>query len=585
MLLHTLYALTGGASLRLLFTTMTSIERMDSLRRIFLLLAAAFIIPVLFVSCEKENWDLVSPPTGRDSIMVRFLNLAGDAQARTMSLEGGRTTTSVAFGSVSETVMSPSDSSFITLANGSGDYRSSVRKRFIKNAQETIIAFPSPVDSANRRVIDTVISFSTPRNQNIRPGFGHVRIINASNTTRSTYLFKIGCQNGPDLGGTAYRTGTVYTDIPTGTFVVSLIKDFKLFNIYSFDVRQSGYYSIVHYETAGGTTVSLIDELNNTTQALLQPVIVDASKRSSKFRVVNFSRTQVDAVSTFGGQSLALNLPAMRTSSYADITACESDTSDVIELLSGGMQQSELRIAIGVLARYSIVVSDDPAKGTTASRMTLVPPLTTMIPADSCIVRVVNALDVNSPVRVRLGARTLQSGEFKNGEQIAQSVAGGRVSERQGVAPGFAPLMVVSADQSERLLGCFVAQLEKGKEYLFIVGSLPGASGIEMSMIQSSDESSAITPLPQGVFAQVVNARYDRTITSIGTPPVLSSASMTFGNSIASVYPQGTIILSNGSLTKSINADTLQRITIILTGDNSSQDAILLSTQSMRPAI
>lgn len=560
------------------------------MKRVFggmpLIICTFSLLALAFSSCEEENWNLVNPPPGGDSIAVRFINMSGDKAARIMTLDSKVSSQSVDYGNAAAAVISPADSVFFSLkTSGGSEYKIPRRIRFNKASQEIIIAVPTPLNSKNPRDIDTILQLNTQRGQFVKDGYANLRFVNVVNDSTLSYQLRVGCPNGNILGSAvSFKQRTSYSEVPAGKLVLSLLHGSEADGVFEISMAEKRFYTLLIYKDGATVKVKVLDELDNSSAALRDVLPVPAEQRTSKFRVINFSRTVVDEVRTKTGTVIASGLSGKQCGSYKDVITCTSDSLDVLQLSSGGSPRSEVSTSIGVLAQYTVVAYDSVGSGTAAAQMTIVPPLVRgKVPSDSVVVRVVNTLGNNIGIRVRLGARTVANNAFLNGEVVADATAAGAVSEARSLAPGFAPLTIVSSEQPEKLLGAFIGNLSAGKEYLFIVGLQANGKDIEVTMVESGEENVALSSLAQGVFTQVVHARADRTPFSISFAPYMNTASIGFSNSVATVLPQGTIQFGYSSLSRALHLDTARRMTLIVCGDVASPDLIAIDAASMRP--
>ncbi len=541
----------------------------------------------LLISCESENWNLVDPPAGRDSVMVRYLNFCGDGAARTLFLDGTQSTELTPDISVSSTLNATSDSAFVSV-RGSGTEVLSVASRlhFSKQSNEVLISVPSEPQYARKKALDTILHYSTTRSLLTLSGYSALRmIVCADDSLGISYEMRVGCPNGSLLGSpTSPRQSTAYNSVPSGTFVISLLRNLQPVGVYNLDLREGYYYSLVVGTVNGKSIVRLLDEFNTTTSALTSPPIVDPAQRQAFVRCLNASRTVVDSVVSSSGTVLSSKLAATTVGSYTKVVTCASDLSDTFQSYAGGQAHQSVSTSLGVLAKYTLVCFDSASSD--AAAMVLIPPTLTPTPKDSVTVRVVNTIRSSRKIHVRLGARTDVDGVLRNGEVIAAPTAAGTVSKALRVKAGFAPITVFSdsANDPEMLIGCFISNLVPGNEYLFIVGK-SATQSVEVFQVDATQENTEIVSLRQGVFTQVINARSDRLTSSCSLTGVYRSANLNFGAALSTVAPQGSATLNATYISKNLDLDTMRRLTLVLSGDASAPDAVVLDTLSMQPQL
>lgn len=528
------------------------------------------ICMVLSSSCEKENWGLVSPPQGIDSIAVRFLNLAGDNQPRFIEIEGKQQPTATPYSNVSGLIYGVGDSAFISVKSQTGEeFRMANRMRFAKNTLQTLIALPTIDTLTNKRAVDTVIQLFTLRGEPIRPQYALVRVVFAANRAGENYDVRVGCPNGQQLASGAFTQRGEYKELPSGEIALSLMRNAALQGIFRTTFSERKHYTLVVYEPQRDSPkILVIDESNPNASAVIQPPLLPADERTSFFRVVNAGSILVDKVNTVSGALFAENLQPKYISKYSQLSACDSDIPDVIRLYSNNVLRGDsISTSLDVLQRYTLIAFDDKNNGAPSSRLAIVNPLRVR-PQDSATVRVLNTLPSSVGLRVRLGARTLSNGTLKNGEVITSFASFGIVTNPATLAEGYAPITVLTniPDQPEQFLGGFLGQLEKGKDYVLIIGQDADNTSIRVSMIELSQEDQPMTNLTKGVVATIVNAKSDKTSETLFIGTQAQGAFLTFGNSLSTIVPQGAISLGAGSTQMQTQADSNKRILALLTG-------------------
>ncbi len=551
--------------------------------------ALCFVLGLVVLAsngCEQENWGLVDPPQGGDSILVRFVNFCGDGQARSMSLDGKVTTASTADSTAAPLVTAPSDSSYVNVTSSDGSVFSvSGRKHFSKNSTELFVAVPSLPSAAVKRSMDTVLHFSTSRLLSSLKGYASLRLIVPADDSSSSFQLAVGCPNGSYLGtAVSARQSSAYISVPYGSFVVSLLHGQQVVGIYKLTLKEFGYYSFFASQYKGKVMVRVLDELDPTSSALQGAQTVPVVERVSFVRSINISNTSIDSITATGGVLLESNLAGRAIGSYKQITACASDLKDEFQLYSAGTAHQKLQTSVGVLARYSIVSFDTVGGSNPASRMAVVEPPITPTGNDSVSFRVVNALTSGESIRVRFGARSDAAGIFRNGEVISQNVSYGSVSALKRLTPGYAPITILSNNpsQPESLLGSFTGSFQGGHDYILIVDRATDGS-LQLNVVESTQENASVQALPHGVFTQMVNARADKATINISMGSMVGSTSVSFTNSIATVVPPGTYPINAGSLTRNVTAEAEKRLTIVLSGDASKPDLIEINRPSMGP--
>ncbi len=545
----------------------------------------AILSVFLLNSCEKENWNLVDPPAGRDSVLVRYMNFCGDGAARTLSLDGTLSTESVADYNASATLAPTSDSAFVSV-RGSGSELLSIsgRMHFSRQSNELLISVPSLATAEKKRSLDTVLHLTTLRTLLAQNNYSALRMIVCSDDSDAVnYEMHVGCPNGTMLGSpTPVRQSTAFAIVPSGAFVVSILRNGEVVGIYNLQLNSRYYYSVVIGRQKGIATVRLLDEFSMQSSCLSTPPTVQAADRQASIRTVNYGSVTVDSVVSLSGIRIASNLGARSVGSYTQITTCSSDIPDQFQVYSSGQPHQMVSSSLGVLARYTLVSFD--STGVPGAGMVLVAPPSTQTTSDSVSIRVVNTIQSPTNIHLRLGLRSDASGALHNGEVMATSTAFGAVSALRRVYAGTAPITVLSdsSNNPEALLGSFLMNLVGGKEYIFIVG--PGANGsATLSVIESSEESTSVNDLPAGIFTQVVNARSDRADITCSIGGVFNAAGISFGRGVSTVVPQGQHDFQSTSISRGLSFDSIYRMTIVVCGNSAAPDVVVIDTVGMKP--
>lgn len=555
----------------------------------------AFLLPlictvaVLFAAgCAEENWNLVNPPAGGDSILVRFLNMSGDGRSRALVLDGTRRSEDTPDASASACLLAPADSAFVSVAEQDTIvYSISGRVRFSKMSTELIIAVPSLPSSQQPRSIDTLLHFTTSRALLPQAGYGQVRLIVANDDPTASYALREGCPNGTMIGSpVSARQANGYTPVPAGSFVFSLSRGSVLVGTYVVAIRSRGSHTIVVSKRKNeAPDVRTVDEDNTTATAMAASVPVPGADRVSLVRVINARERSVDSISANGTGVVATSLAARRIGAYVPVLACAGSTSDEFRLFENGSETVTARTSLGVSSRYTIIAYDSSLTRS-APGMVLVPPTRTMTPKDSVTIRVVHCAPGAGMLRVRMGARTDDAGRFHNGEAVAQDLQLGSVSAPVRLPPGVAPMTFLSmaTGQPDILRSTALSRFAAGKEYLLVCSPGSAINAIHVSVVENDVVQTSLDVVPAGVFTQLVQARSDRASLTVSVGGVVQSTGLTFGNALATVVPHGTGSVSFGGVTKQVTADSARRLTLVVTGENSSLTMVTLDEVSMKPS-
>lgn len=540
--------------------------------------------------CKEENWNLVNPPPGGDSIVVRFVNLCGDGKPRALSLDSKVITDLTPDTTVSAIVSAPADSAFVSiLENGAPVYSLNGRVRFAKQSSELLIAVPTLPSSQQPRALDTVLQFNASRLLLPQPGLAQVRLIVAGDDITTQYTMREGCPNGEQIGSAvAVRQGSAYSFVPEGNLVFSLMRGNAFVGTYSTMVGSRGSYSVIVSKKKNAEPVVLtLNEDVGTAEAMKSSVPVPVSQRLSLVRVINAGSTRVDSLVANGSTPVASALGSRNIGAFVPVLACAGSTSDEFKMFSSGAISAAVSTALSVSSRYSLVCYDSSSSGSaSAMGLVLVPPTRTQTPNDSVTVRVVHCAASASTFRVRLGARTDNAGQFHNGELVAVNLKPGTVSNAVRLAPGVAPITVLamSTGGPDYLRSTCLSRFMAGKEYLLVLTQQGSSMEPKVSIVESDDQNSQMREVPAGVFTQIVQARNDKAATTVSVGAVVTSAGLTFGNALATVVAHGNETITVGGVRSVVQADSSRRLTMVATGDNNSLSTIELNEVSMEPA-
>ena len=550
-------------------------------------LCAVVAVLVGASGCAEENWNLVNPPPGGDSILVRFMNMSGDGVSRGLILDGSIQTEQTPGMSVSSCILAPADSAFVSVTEqGTPVYSISGRMRFTKLSTELVIAVPTLPSTQQSKNIDTLLHFTTSRTLLPQPGYGQVRMIVVNDDVSGSYAMREGCPNGTLIGSAvSARQANAYVPVAAGTFVFSISRGTVHVGTYSLAVRSRGSYTVVISKNKGANPdVRTLDEDNATAAAMTSATAVPNAERVSLVRVINARERGVDSITANATTVVTSLLGARRVGPYTPVLACAGSSSDEFRLFDKGSEQSLARTSLGVASRYSLVAYDSTAAGSPG--IVIIPPTVTRTPQDSVTVRVVHGVAGLGLLRVRMGARTDAAGVFHNGELVAQDLQLGTVSTPVRLAPGVAPITILSmaTAKPDYLLATALSKFEAGKEYLLVCSPGSGVNAIHVSVVESNDTQSALDVVPAGVFTQLVQARTDRASLNVSVNGVVRSTDLTFGNSLATVIPHGNGSVGFGGITKQVNADSSKRLTLVLTGEASALSMVTLNEVSMKPS-
>ncbi len=252
------------------------------------------------------------------------------------------------------------------------------------------------------------------------------------------------------------------------------------------------------------------------------------------------------------------------------LTACATVGSDTLTVRGTGFSSTQFA-SLAPLQRSTLIALDSAQ---TVSSV-LVPPLsatTTFAGASGAIVRVVNAMQ-SATVDIALAGRMTQSG-FSSGLTLQSNAAFRAISDPIIVEEGHAPFVVFTSAQPARLLYAGTGTFRAGKQYIVVVSGDTAVRSI--TMIDEDTQVQTLLPISRGSLLQIVNG-LELSSSSSSAPQfsiisasstLLRNASLTYGNSLATVVPVGIHRITIGGVTQSlsITAASTDQMLVIASG-------------------
>lgn len=543
-----------------------------------------FFLLLLIAACGPEESDkLVNPPPKAESVKVRFINFAGDKQARSLDiLKGLARSEEVPYGAVSPAFTPPADSAVVgTVLNGSVDFQGEQLLRWLRNQTYTFIALPNPDETNPDGAVDTLVSLRTTSAIPEISNDAFIKVMNAYPDSTVTFTITVGCPNGETLQNRLqYRSYSANANpVLSGNIAFSLIKNSEvgdeIINLYETTLLPKGQYSlIISKNEFGEPQLLLLDELEPSRNSLTQmPVITD---RNSRIRTINFSSETVTTKKATG-ELINADVAPQSIATYTDIPTCVSDVADTLLTTIGDETVSLDYAALQVLKDYTLCVFD--SSSSLAGKTIAVPPPVLDEPlGDRALVRVLHASAVNGGITASLGSRTdaespaYEQRRYTSGQVLAEGLSYGQLSQKTYLTPGKLPINIFTSSQPAKLLYVTLAEVEAGKSYLLVVTN--DAEGKErISLIPDDTESQAVEYLEEGALVQFVHAVYNREELDLTiNPPLLEGAKMFFSGTLGTVVKKGTNSLSIGGKQFSFEADPEKRTLIIAAGEEQDFD-------------
>ncbi|MCX7930745.1 MAG: DUF4397 domain-containing protein [Chlorobi bacterium] len=550
--------------------------------------ALVLLLAAALAGCEKESWDLVSPPPNADSIMVRLVNLASDGQPYALQLDAVVSTARTQLTppmECSPLVASPSDSAFIRVLDQSGrTIRDAfARTRFIKRTTETFVLLSSPSGSPRQQSVDTLVRLVTNPMPLPQPGRAMFRFFCAVPDTTVTFELRLGCPSGEVFDRQSYRGSSTPREIPAGEVVVSCLRGSEPLAIVRGTIRDRGFTTIIVTGTPVNVRVFLLDELDPTPGALKELLPVPLAERTAQVRWLNVSHYGFDSIRIASVGIVARQGISQYLSAYQQIPACTDMLSDTVVLYSNGIAQDAVPISLEVGCRYTLIVFDAPNFGVPASRVAVVVKNRTTITSDSSEWRVLNASSTGSVVTAFLGARLDGRGVYHNGENLASALDDGALSQAVRLPVGTMPI-IVRTGVPERIAAVTVDTAFSSRQYTLIVASSGNGNNVLYS-IADDDAEGTITPLAGGAYVQIVNAVADRALLTCSIEGVVRRTGLSPTNLVATILPPGMHTLSVGNIRRQLVFDPDRVVTVIAAGSGQSPNLIVLDSASLQPRI
>lgn len=534
-----------------------------------------FIAMALIISCAEENPNLVNPPSQAETIRIRFLNFAGDASERKLSIDG-KTTVSTPRFAVSDAITPPSDSGFVSIIkDGSPELKINRKLVFTRNITYNFIAFPSPDGSPRNKELDTLAMVQTSASIPENSVDAYIKLFNAFPDSTTRFSLRFGCPSGETLVSMLdYRMSSQQVIIRSGTVPVTLVQhegpDEYIIGLYSLDLARKGQYLlIINMDANKNPELLMLDQANITTSALTKPQIIQ--DRLASVRLVNLSNSGF-TFKKLPEEELIPSAAPEYISSFRQVDACGSRYKDQFAAvdMSASTIYSKDSISLEVLQKYTVVVYDSGSG--VANSMIIAGPNTLFNTAGyNSIVRIINASSAQNAITVSLGARRYDSSASKylSGETIATKLRYGKISQAVMIPSGPAPLTVFTAFEPSSLLYCTLAQFQSDKSYLVILTN--DAQGkIKMTVIDEDDADKSVEYLEQGVFTQVVHAVAGLKFVDVTLGSILNKARIYYGSSIATVAPAGSNSININDKSADITAQADSRAMIVATAAGGS---------------
>jgi hypothetical protein len=563
-------------------------------QRISLLAVAAslIILPFLFSGCDKpeENPDLVNPPFVYPTLGIRYLNLSGDDVARTLRLNGEDLIKEIPFGQVSEQINPPADSTYLEIIkDGEVDFRQTKPVKYlVRNLNYTFMSVESKKGTADSlyNVTDSIVYFQTtmvPPDDNE----AYLRIFSGMNDS-AKYSVRYGCPNGASLlspvgyGDIQIQAKTVIAGLIPVSVIRTVGSDNEVVGVYELNLEALGQYCLLvlpDYDKSG-PVVYLYDEQTAEIESVIPANFI--TEQTSSIRVINMSSEPVSVQTDFA-ETIASGLQANSISDFANVTACASQTKDVLYFDTAGEIDTN-ETSLEVLERYTFVNLD--SADVTAYKQLQIPPSLdrTKLLGDSVRIRVINGISEYGSLTLSMGTRN--GGDIiTTGDYLCNTLPYGEYTQENIFAPGRAPLTLFTSTQPAKLIYAANTEFKPDKDYIIII-TKDSEGEPALTIIESEDTSQDVTFMQEGVFAQFVSTasgigNINLDLTS-GGKTLLAGGTISPGSIVATIVPEGELNVDASGTTYSVTADKEKRLLVVIAGDEDGLDIFDINTAPLQ---
>jgi hypothetical protein len=532
------------------------------------------LISLFLTACPEENPLLVNPPSQVATVRVRFLNLAGDRQERTLSLEDKTLFNNYRYLQIGEAINPHSDSSTLLIKkNGTTEFRQEFKVRFQPRTNYAFLAVPSSPQDTIQRQVDSIITLNTSLSRPTFQDAAFVRFANLSKDSTSNYQFLQGCPSGNRLASSLfYQRINNQVQVNSGRFIFSCIKNNNTgqidFGTYELDLKPQGEYLIfVANDEVGQDRIYVLDFYDNTLSAM--KVLTQKELKVTRLKVVNASSRDIEL--SYNSEGVLIdNLKSQSVSGKASIEVCKLNVQDTLTISSGGQFYNSIISSLNIGEEYVLVVAD--SLDNKFSAVLDVETKSTVASSGKSQVKAFNFYQGTSAVNITLGARDSSNQDgYVSGEIITDNLLKNRQSGNTIINSGFAPFSVFSTADPLRYVYSFISNLEKDNNY-FLILTGNEQQNIKSYIIKDKATNANFSPLEEGVLCQLVNTVANASQVTFKVPGVLSGAKVRYLQSLATIVPKGSIKLFAENKELTINADGTKRSLLIASGNFTDLD-------------
>lgn len=528
----------------------------------------------LLTGCIDENPALVNPPSQKEYVKMRFINLSSDLESRTLNLDGSDWLTA-AYGVSSEAKNPPSDSVIAVVKKGtSSEFQYPKKIKFVRSTYTTCLSLPSPKNSSRKSATDTLVYFSSSSGLGTGTAYAYLKFINAFPDTSCTFSLIEGCPNGtPWVSSAAYRSVSSQVQVIAGHVPMSLVKSTssgrQVIGLYDVTLANDVQYSaIVNADPEGSPVFNFLTEHEDSPSALARPQQI--SDNTAGVRTLNFSSKTVSIKKS--GDIVAEDVAPGAATAYKTVSACTSQYSDTLSAYYSGFSPTSSTLSLDVYGKYTYIIADSATK-LAGTGLILPQAKVTYLYNDRALIRVVNLIEGAGGIYLTTGAHTDSSSDgYVSGETIASKITFGGVS---GIYPLYLgaesrniPLVLTGAASPTRIMLSSFAEMAPGKSYIIVLGGT--SSDPKLYCIAEDQENFTLNPEKSGEFFQFVNYLTGAGSVSVAYNNTIANAEINYSRGFASVAELGEASMRVASSNVSWTADHSGSTLIVAAGGDAS---------------
>jgi hypothetical protein len=547
-----------------------------------------YVVPFLsallvLAGCASEDMSIVDPAPGSRRILVRLFNMVPDGTSRRLVLEQGFQSIDVAPLQFSDSVRSPGDSSFIEIyANGTREFRTGVRARFVQNAIYDVFTL---AEIGRPTVFDTVLVTNANAALTTVP-VAQVRLVNLIPDTSRAFDVRLGCPSGISLvrNTVPFGQASLYTEVFPGPTVFSIVdvrnQQPSVIGTFECQLAERTPYSIVMYRDAASddALIMFVQEDDFTRQAVRPFVPIEA--RTADVRAVNLSTGSVKVTLPRTSTTIASGLPQRTSSAFVAAVTCESERPDVVTVAFADGREVVDSTSLVVRGTYTVYASDSGSRGQVVITPAIQRPFGS---TGFSVVRVVNTSTIASDVVVSVGARTDPSapGTIVSGVTIARNVRNGSFSAPVAVRSGVVPVTITTANRPTRIIDVTTFQIEPNKNYDLVVYDEDGQA--QTMLIEEREPAGVLRKLDEGAFVYAINGSSRRTSMSLQLGNVIASGTLFPGSTIATTLPVGAVPYNVNGVNGTVTTRNGERSLLVYAEGGGTPGVITITTPPLLP--